>query len=162
MHVIGHRGNGFTIDPKQLAKDPKSSSARGFFEAVSSKPYINQIVLAPHLYCPKVRHISSRLKTRSPLHAARCSCCFSSCVIRGLLGNTGLGCMWCFQLSDKVSDLKQIACNRSLGRRTSTSHPWGSMRSTITPLATSRRRQGSAQRALAMCMLLSTMSLGAH
>lgn len=103
MRVNGHRGNGFTIDPKQLAKDPKSSSARGFFEAVSSKPYINQIVLAPHLYCPKVRHITSRLKTRSPLHAARCSCSFSSCVNRWLLGTQDWDACGAFNYLTKIT-----------------------------------------------------------
>ena len=42
------------MDPKQLGKDPKSSSAKPFLDAIMSKPYLTQVVLAPHLYCPAV------------------------------------------------------------------------------------------------------------
>lgn len=48
------RGNGFAIDPGFLKADPHSSSARVFFESILDKPYLRQIVLAPHLYCPAV------------------------------------------------------------------------------------------------------------
>lgn len=48
------RGDGFATDPAFLKKDPTSSSAKPFFDAILDKPYLAQIVLAPHLYCPAV------------------------------------------------------------------------------------------------------------
>ena len=49
------RGDGFATDPAFLKGNPTSSSAHPFFEAILDKPYLAQIVLAPHLYCPAVR-----------------------------------------------------------------------------------------------------------
>lgn len=49
-----HRGNGFCTDAKVLAKVHSASNAAVFFKSIMSKPYLNQIVLAPHLYCPMV------------------------------------------------------------------------------------------------------------
>ena len=55
MPGIRCRGNGFATDPAFLKGNPTSSSAQPFFDAILDKPYLAQIVLAPHLYCPAVR-----------------------------------------------------------------------------------------------------------
>ena len=59
-----HRGNGFCTDAKVLAKVPGASNAATFFNSVMSKPYLNQIVLAPHLYCPMVWHLLHKCCSR--------------------------------------------------------------------------------------------------
>lgn len=57
-----------------LAKVPGASNATVFFRAVMSKPYINQIVLAPHLYCPAVRFLLPLTVVTTP------RCCCLACV----------------------------------------------------------------------------------
>ncbi len=52
---LWRRGNGFSTNPAFLAGDPNASSAQRFFESVIGQPYLPQIILAPHLYCPAVR-----------------------------------------------------------------------------------------------------------
>ncbi|KAK9833284.1 hypothetical protein WJX81_003097 [Elliptochloris bilobata] len=55
VKLLANWGNGFATDPAVLSKlKPKVSDASSFFIGTWDKPYVNQIVLAPHFYCPAV------------------------------------------------------------------------------------------------------------
>jgi aryl-phospho-beta-D-glucosidase BglC (GH1 family) len=45
-------GDGFITDEEIIRENGRVSSAKPFFEVVVTKPYIAQVVLAPHIYCP--------------------------------------------------------------------------------------------------------------
>ena len=54
--LLANWGNGFATDPAVLSHvTPRASDASSFFIATWNKPYVDQIVLAPHFYCPAVR-----------------------------------------------------------------------------------------------------------
>ena len=45
-------GDGFITDEDFIRENGKISSAKPFFDKVVEKPYISQVVLSPHIYCP--------------------------------------------------------------------------------------------------------------
>lgn len=49
-------GNGFMTNQDTIKNNPayNISDATGFLNAIMSKPWLNQVVLAPHVYCPGV------------------------------------------------------------------------------------------------------------
>jgi len=54
-----HWGNGFVTDPGVLGKVAASTgwvpgSPAAFFEAALGRPWISQLVISPHIYCPAV------------------------------------------------------------------------------------------------------------
>jgi hypothetical protein len=45
-------GDGFITDEDFIRENGKISSAKPFFDKLVEKPYISQVVLSPHIYCP--------------------------------------------------------------------------------------------------------------
>jgi hypothetical protein len=48
-------GNGFVTD-KALIEEWKITDANPFFQALMERPYLDRVVISPHLYGPSVSH----------------------------------------------------------------------------------------------------------
>lgn len=51
-------GDGFATDPHLIA-EYNLSNPRSFFDTLFTKPYLNQVVISPHVYPPSVTHANS-------------------------------------------------------------------------------------------------------
>ena len=61
-------GDGLTTD-KQIISDTGISDPNSFFTALVGKPYISQVVIAPHIYGPSVSNDKSGASTGAALWA---------------------------------------------------------------------------------------------
>jgi hypothetical protein len=52
-------GDGFITDPT-LISQTGMSDPNPFFQALLSKPYLNNVVIAPHYYPPSISHATSQ------------------------------------------------------------------------------------------------------
>ena len=52
--LVDNWGDGFITDPAVLAAAPGASDPNPFFQSLMGKPYLNQVVIAPHVYPPSI------------------------------------------------------------------------------------------------------------
>ena len=52
--LVNNWGDGFITDPAVLAAAPGASDPNPFFQSLMGKPYLNQVVIAPHVYPPSI------------------------------------------------------------------------------------------------------------
>ena len=52
--LVNNWGDGFVTDPAVLAAAPGASDPNPFFQSLMGKPYLDQVVIAPHVYPPSI------------------------------------------------------------------------------------------------------------
>ena len=52
--LVNNWGDGFVTDPVVLAATPGASDPNPFFRSLMGRPYLDQVVIAPHVYPPSI------------------------------------------------------------------------------------------------------------
>jgi len=88
--MLAHRGNGFVTD-KKIIDEFFLSDANPFFQALMSKPYLDRVVISPHLYGPSVSHRKDFYKVL--VLSRTIACMFDSDSHPFCVAHTPQGCM---------------------------------------------------------------------